>query len=499
MCFLCQANGAWAGADWSASADTGSFVVEDFGSAAEVGPSPEILALTGNQFFNRWNIEAPLGSSVIMTYSFNASKPAYDAASRSGYVPYTQQQQANVKQALDTWAAAGGIAFVQVPDSVGGQIRFNMVDLSGQVNAVGNPLSGFAFYPGYSTTTSNGVSQKIQAFNNVGGDVFMNANFFGGNDASLLPGQRGYSILLHEIGHAIGFKHPFEGSPTINPAFDNGTYTVMSYTRTNSTTTLGSVDGDALRYYYGAGVGAWSFDPVGLVLTRTGDSGNNVLVGTELTDRLSGGGGRDTLVGSRGSDVLDGGAGTDWVILSNWSFSASITRLADGSMTVRDNATGDIDTLTNVERLQFHDRIVAFDFNGLAGADTLAGVAYRIYQAAFDRTPDIGGLSFWTKWLDDGKTDPFNMAGRFIDSNEFRALYGSSTPANGDFLTKVYQNVLDRLPDQGGYDFWVSRLNNNTFSQAEVLARFSDSDENRANVAPSIANGIVLSNDYFLF
>jgi hypothetical protein len=228
-----------------------------------------------------------------------------------------------------------------------------------------------------------------------------------------------------------------------------------------------------------------------------GYSGDDLLFGGGGNDTLLGNAGNDTLSGGAGNDALDGGTGKDWATQSGSIPSHARTIQSNGQVTLVRN--GETDTFTSVERIRFDDGILAFDFNGLAGPDTLAGVAYRIYQAAFDRTPDIGGLSFWTKWLDDGKTDPFNMAGRFIDSNEFRALYGSSTPANGDFLTKVYQNVLDRLPDQGGYDFWVSRLNNNTFSQAEVLARFSDSDENRANVAPSIANGIVLNNDYFLY
>ena len=45
------------------------------------------------------------------------------------------------------------------------------------------------------------------------------------------------------------------------------------------------------------------------------------------------------------------------------------------------------DGVTNAERLEFSDAVVAFDVNGTAG------FAYRLYQAAFDRTPDVAGLS----------------------------------------------------------------------------------------------------------
>ena len=39
----------------------------------------------------------------------------------------------------------------------------------------------------------------------------------------------GFQTLLHEIGHALGLKHPFEGSPQLT-SLDNKKYTIMSYT-----------------------------------------------------------------------------------------------------------------------------------------------------------------------------------------------------------------------------------------------------------------------------
>jgi hypothetical protein len=464
----------------------------DVAYGSQLGPSAEILALTGNQQLSRWNVDAPLGTSAIVTYSFNSSKPAYDQAARTGYVPYTFQQQLNVKQALDVWAAAGGIAFVQVPDSVGGQIRFNMVDLSGQVNSVGNPLSAFAFYPGYATVTANGVSKTVAAYNGVGGDVYLNANFYGSNDAALQPGQRGYSILLHEIGHAVGFKHPFEGAPTINPAFDNGTYTVMSYNRPSSATTLGSVDGDALRYYYGTSTGSWSFDSTQLILTRIGDQNSNTLLGTELADRLFGSAGNDRLIGAPGNDLIDGGSGIDTAVFSRNRADYTITAKADGTFTVADKAANrdGADTITNIERLQFNDKTLAFDLDGNAGQ------SYRMYQAAFARTPDVGGLSFWTKQMDTGAS-LIDVARNFVALGEFRAAYGAN-PSNGDIIGRFYQNVLNRAGEPGGVNFWVGELNSGARTVAQVLAGFSESPENKSLVGVAIANGVTLDTAAFM-
>jgi hypothetical protein len=36
--------------------------------------------------------------------------------------------------------------------------------------------------------------------------------------------------LIHELGHALGLKHPFDDTPTLPANKDNGLYTVMSYT-----------------------------------------------------------------------------------------------------------------------------------------------------------------------------------------------------------------------------------------------------------------------------
>jgi hypothetical protein len=67
-------------------------------------------------------------------------------------------------------------------------------------------------------------------------------------------------------------------------------------------------------------------------------------------------------------------------------------------------------------------------------------------------------------------------------------MYGAS-PADSTFLTLLYQHLLDRNPDQGGFDFWMDSLQE--ISKAEVLAYFSESAENKANIAGIISHGII--------
>ena len=131
----------------------------------------------------------------------------------------------------------------------------------------------------------------------------------------------------------------------------------------------------------------------------------------------------------------------------------------------------------------FSDSAIAFD----VGEGEIAGSVYRTYQAAFDRTPDIDGLSFWIDKADNG-TSLTEIAAGFLASNEFAAAYGAN-PAPADYVAKLYENVLGRPGEQAGIDFWTGKLTSGEASNADVLASFSQSSENVALVAPQIANG----------
>jgi hypothetical protein len=82
------------------------------------------------------------------------------------------------------------------------------------------------------------------------------------------------------------------------------------------------------------------------------------------------------------------------------------------------------------------------------------------------------------------------VSARFIDSNEFRSLYGSN-PSNAEFLTKVYQNVLGRQPEAEGYNWWLNQLNTNPEkTKSKVLSDFAESPENQTGVLSLIGSGI---------
>jgi hypothetical protein len=181
---------------------------------------------------------------------------------------------------------------------------------------------------------------------------------------------------------------------------------------------------------------------------------------------------------SAGIRALDGGAGLDTAVYRGAR--AGYTVVHDGSGFAVTDAAGDHAALQNIERVQFSDGMVALDVDGTAGQ------AYRLYQAAFDRTPDKVGLGFWIDVLDRGA--PLRDAARdFVGSQEFKNLYGAN-PSDAQFVDALYQNVLHRPAEGAGFDFWMSSLQ--VVSRAEVLVNFSESAENQAQVVGSIQNGI---------
>jgi len=209
-----------------------------------------------------------------------------------------------------------------------------------------------------------------------------------------------------------------------------------------------------------------------------GGEGDDLLVGGAGRDSLNGGDGDDLLAGGEGDDLLVGGAGIDTA-----QYAGNHANYTIQVASIVDNIASDgVDALTNIERLEFADINVALDIDGNAGQ------AYRIYKAAFDRAPDLGGLGFWINALDNGASLT-SMASGFTNSVEFESLYGSNN-TNKEFVNLMYNNVLDRDADEGGYDFWLGHMDSGAVSREQLLIDFSESDENQLNVIGLISNGI---------
>lgn len=211
-------------------------------------------------------------------------------------------------------------------------------------------------------------------------------------------------------------------------------------------------------------------------------SGNDTITGTKYSDRLMGYSGNDVIrvTGTTG-DTIDGGTGRDTVIFDYAKAGATISK-TPFIISVGPGSPGTPPSLlSNIERIKFSDSALAFDIDGNAGQ------TYRLYQAALNRTPDLGGIGFQMNALDVGFSIQ-QIAQDFINSPEFQSKYGANL-SNEDFVTQLYLNVLHRAPDSNGYSYQVNALNTG-LSRAQLLVNFSESPENYSATLVGIQNGI---------
>lgn len=106
----------------------------------------------------------------------------------------------------------------------------------------------------------------------------------------------------------------------------------------------------------------------------------------------------------------------------------------------------------------------------------------RLYMAVFDRTPDNDGFTFWENQMDSGMSFE-TVIDSFLASAEFNAQYGNLS--NSDFVSTLYQNVLDRQADAEGLQWWTGQLDAGV-ARSEVVRGFSESDEFTQNAQDDV-------------
>jgi len=131
------------------------------------------------------------------------------------YATLTDVQADTFRSAMQQWQQLIAKPIVETNDVTNpGEIRVAISDLSSHAGYAYEPPA-----PGVSTTS-------------MAGDVWLDSQWVGRSlkiGWDLNAGQYPLPNLLHEIGHALGLKHPFEGNFTLPPEFDGYRYTVMSY------------------------------------------------------------------------------------------------------------------------------------------------------------------------------------------------------------------------------------------------------------------------------
>jgi Ca2+-binding RTX toxin-like protein len=206
-----------------------------------------LLYIRNGDETSRWNFADAVGSNVSspggignpaqITFSFLQKKPSYDAV--TGFSKFSQDQIDATRTILSDIEKITGIDFVEV--TTGGSITFANC-------AQSSDTLGYAYAPthGYSTLGSKITDVSVA---DLSGDIWINNTVDWAANA-WTAGQEGYVTILHEIGHALGLKHPFEADQDgyiLETAFDSELYTLMSYDPAPKSTIV-SVSGDSSSY-----------------------------------------------------------------------------------------------------------------------------------------------------------------------------------------------------------------------------------------------------------
>ncbi len=340
---------------------------------------------------NRWNASSAVGTAVEVSFSFVSKAPSSGVGANQ-FRAFTAAEKEVVRKILLDLTTFTGLSFKEVDESSGtvGSMRFGVSQQSA--------TKGTSNFPGEA--------------GDAAGDVWMDIESM----LALTPGSEGYAALLHEIGHALGLRHPSNVDTNdhytqeILPAYNQTVYTVMSQNFSSDglfSSTWGNMDISALRYLYGTkalnggnstlvlsdsqaksqfsliddggvdtldasgskvgvsidlqpghlssfGVTASGIPAVNNLSIAVGTVIENV-IGSNGDDYLLGNDADNRITGNYGNDWIDGGNGIDTAVLSAPRSNYFISTAFGKTFISSRDGSGGFDTLLNIEKLQFSD------------------------------------------------------------------------------------------------------------------------------------------------
>jgi serralysin len=291
------------------------------------------------------------GQGVVLGYSFLTKVPNGAFTSygdpNNGFQAYTSAEKTVVNRALAQIEAVADIRFKETSGNKS-DLQFGQFDMSPNVAGAGRPL----IYDKANKETLRGPNHSV---------VWLDVEYVETH------------VVLHEVGHALGFKHPFGGSVVLPTDENNLSNTVMSYTGTwgnkleiYDIIALQSIYGPAKRrmgndsYEFGDDKLIWdgggrdeitaamatasvtidlrdgSWNHIGpkaesflndqqgtqvylgnftVIENLTGSNYDDGLSGNKIANRIAGRQGDDRLAGGAGGDWLQGGSGSDDFVL----------------------------------------------------------------------------------------------------------------------------------------------------------------------------------------
>ena len=465
-----------------------------------------------------WNPSGNKSSATPVTYSF-ALTPAYLSGDNAlGFMPFTAAQKESVRSFLNLANSILNISFTEVTENTSPTTPYGQIRMA---NVTTNS-AGYAHMPGDDGSETGDVFISTATIDS--------AYAPGSFDYDTLIHEVAHAIgLKHPGNYSVGGAPSTEPGNYLANTEDSKLISVVSYVehpQELQRIDFGPYDLLALDYLYGlrpykTDNTSYSYnDSVGRQLQTIYDTGgtdtidfsqvstptiinlnggssssagkissdpsseraqNNIQIafGTEIervigspqADQITGNGSANTLAGGGGNDQINGNGGIDTAVFIGTRSQYTLTNQGAGNIRLADTVTGrnGIDSLSNVERLQFSDVSVALDIDGNAGK--VAKILGAVFQAGSVSNKNFVGIGL--NLIDGGMS---------YEALAALAISAAGKSSSTDICTLLWTNVIGSAPTPADIAPFKTMLDSGQISIGSLATLAADIGLNTTNI-----------------